>query len=487
MATLDTTNLPTYNYGDVVPNTGGQTAKFDTKTGAPLTPPITPPLTPPVNPQLPPASTVGSGFNIDTTSATTKDISTPTAKTDSLNYAQRLQEALSSYNKSRDSIISGTDFTGMDVNIASAKQNLLGINQSERQGLQNIEQKAIPMEFITGQQAAVSRQGALDRLAASENLQALTGIKQTAIDSLKLKLGFEDTRFEKLLGVESALQGLDKQAKTDARQTLSDILDFTKGQAFEELDPQSQQSIINATAQSPYSLGQVQQAMQRNKVAIEDERAKNKGFTLSEGQIQYKYNSTTGQYDKIATGNPKTVKTVGDLSPAVATKVQAQSSAYESAPIVKNYNEVQNKAVSVQKIIDSGVGGPGDLALVFEFMKALDPNSVVKETEYATAAKSGNIFAGVFSKFNGYLKEKGGFLPEAVKKSFQELTNQKFATATQQYDNFRQEKARIINKYTGMTDGSDYLVDYSGGGNQTPTSSGNVIQTKVGNLDLSTW
>lgn len=110
---------------------------------------------------------------------------------------------------------------------------------------------------------------------------------------------------------------------------------------------------------------------------------------------------------------------------------------YLNQPIVKNYNEQLNKKLSVDSIVNAGVGGPGDLALVYEFMKALDPTSVVRETEYATAAKSGNIFAGVFARFNGYLREEGGFLPERVKKSFQELVNRKFKVQEQLYNNLR--------------------------------------------------
>ncbi len=190
--------------------------------------------------------------------------------------------------------------------------------------------------------------------------------------------------------------------------------------------------------------------------------------TASIQEYEYaKANGYTGTYNQYQNedANRKAIaqKIAGELSPTVASKVQAQSSAFESSPIVKNYNEVQNKQGSVGRIIDAGVGGPGDLALVFEFMKALDPTSVVRESEYASAAKSGNIFSGIFARFNGYFKEEGGFLPENVKQAFKELVNQKYQVATQQYQNLRNEKARVINKYTGGTDGADYLVDYSGG------------------------
>ena len=127
----------------------------------------------------------------------------------------------------------------------------------------------------------------------------------------------------------------------------------------------------------------------------------------------------------------------------VLNNEQQTFNAFKSEQIVKNYNDIQNKAASMQKVIDSGVGGPGDLMLVFEFMKALDPNSVVRESEYASAAKSGNIFKGAYAKFNGYLKEKGGILPEEVKKSFLDITNTKLGVLENQYNNLRSEYRRI--------------------------------------------
>lgn len=139
---------------------------------------------------------------------------------------------------------------------------------------------------------------------------------------------------------------------------------------------------------------------------------------------------------------------------------RALFSQFRGEPITKNYNEVLNKKLSVERIIQSGVGGPGDLALVFEFMKSLDPNSVVRETEYAAAAKSGNIFAGAFARFNGYLKEKGGFLPPNVQQAFLSLVNTKFSVAEQQYSNLESEYRRIAESQGLNPD--NVIVKYQG-------------------------
>lgn len=149
------------------------------------------------------------------------------------------------------------------------------------------------------------------------------------------------------------------------------------------------------------------------------------------------------------------------LPAKTVAQVDKLSSSFDSSPIVKQYNEVQNKKLGFDAIINSKVGGPGDMALVYEFMKALDPTSVVRETEYDSAAKSGNIFAGSMARFNGYFKESGGILPDQVKASFKKIVDSKYEVAGKQYTNLRQETARKINMKTGEDDGTDYLTDYS--------------------------
>src|SRR3990167_1047327 len=64
----------------------------------------------------------------------------------------------------------------------------------------------------------------------------------------------------------------------------------------------------------------------------------------------------------------------------VQGQIDAIRNQFSGSPIVKNFNDVQGKLLAFANIIELGVGGPGDLALVFDFMKALDPNSVVRES-----------------------------------------------------------------------------------------------------------
>lgn len=116
---------------------------------------------------------------------------------------------------------------------------------------------------------------------------------------------------------------------------------------------------------------------------------------------------------------------------------------FQQSSIVKDYNQIVSQKLAIDNIIANGVGGPRDLSLVFSFMKGLDPNSVVRESEYETAAKSGNIFAGAFAKFNGYLKPEGGFLPTSVRAQFQNLVNQRLNAQQVTYDNYAKQYREI--------------------------------------------
>lgn len=55
--------------------------------------------------------------------------------------------------------------------------------------------------------------------------------------------------------------------------------------------------------------------------------------------------------------------------------------------------------------------GPNDIALIFEFMRFLDPGSVVRESEFAVAAGAGGFMDTMFAKA-GKLQGKGLLAPE---------------------------------------------------------------------------
>jgi len=132
---------------------------------------------------------------------------------------------------------------------------------------------------------------------------------------------------------------------------------------------------------------------------------------------------------------------------------------FEDEPITKQYNDALSKYIVLEDTLANGIDGIQDLQLVYDFMKAVDPTSVVRETEFAMAAETGNIFQGSFAKFNKSFGT-GGFLPEEVKKDFIRASRQSFSAKETQYMNLKREKANQINQRLGINNGADYLTNY---------------------------
>ncbi len=149
------------------------------------------------------------------------------------------------------------------------------------------------------------------------------------------------------------------------------------------------------------------------------------------------------------------------------TALNTINTRFSNAPIVKNYNEIAIKAESVRQLVDGDWSGPGDLATVFEFMKGLDPTSVVRESEYASAAASGNIFKGAFARFNGQLNPNGGFLSPEVRNESKRIVKMKLDTQRKAYDNLAKEYGKQIERVTDGKagdgkQGQAFLIDYTG-------------------------
>ncbi len=140
---------------------------------------------------------------------------------------------------------------------------------------------------------------------------------------------------------------------------------------------------------------------------------------------------------------------------------RAAQTLFQGNPIVKDYNTIISQKNNIDRVIANGVGGPADVNAIFTFMKALDPNSVVRESEYDKAAASGNLFQGVFTKFNGYFKDKGGFLPKNVQDEFQNLINQKLIAQKSSYDNVANQTREIV-KRQGLNP-DNVVIDFTGG------------------------
>jgi hypothetical protein len=103
----------------------------------------------------------------------------------------------------------------------------------------------------------------------------------------------------------------------------------------------------------------------------------------------------------------------------------------------RNFSIIQTSAAD-----DSGAG---DIALVTSFMKMLDPGSVVRETEFATAANAGGLLARLSSIADRV--ESGKFLSAQQRVDFQRLAGEYLSAAQTQEGQVRASYQQIVDNY----------------------------------------
>lgn len=121
----------------------------------------------------------------------------------------------------------------------------------------------------------------------------------------------------------------------------------------------------------------------------------------------------------------------------------------------KPYFETRDAFSRVQQAA-SNPSPAGDLALIFNFMKMLDPGSVVREGEFATAQNAAGIPERIANMYNRALK--GERLGDDQRKDFVGQANGLFSRAERQYTTTQQQYEAILRR-KGM-DPRNVIVDY---------------------------
>jgi hypothetical protein len=107
---------------------------------------------------------------------------------------------------------------------------------------------------------------------------------------------------------------------------------------------------------------------------------------------------------------------------------------YMGSDVVKQFNE---STTSVKKLF-SGLeanSGAGDVASIFTFMKTLDPESVVREGEFATAENTTGVFKKYWNSYNRLVK--GERLTDSQREDFKKLGINLYKQNQQSLDNFK--------------------------------------------------
>jgi len=125
-------------------------------------------------------------------------------------------------------------------------------------------------------------------------------------------------------------------------------------------------------------------------------------------------------------------KVVDDLS----SKFQLQKTIQSLSVAGSSFNAMSELGVGTKKYTPSD-----DIALVFQFMKTLDPTSTVGPTEYATASKAGGVPEAIRNTYNKL--RDGEFLTDEQRRNFIE-------TARKNYNGISKEAENVARTYRSM-------------------------------------
>lgn len=121
-------------------------------------------------------------------------------------------------------------------------------------------------------------------------------------------------------------------------------------------------------------------------------------------------------------------------------------------PTVRQFKEVENATKQIVELAQRKDDRPGatDIALIISFMKALDPGSVVRETEFATAENAGGVPETIRNAYNKLVS--GGRLTPEIKREFASTATSIYNARRGGYNTFAETYRGLVQEAGGDPD-----------------------------------
>lgn len=159
---------------------------------------------------------------------------------------------------------------------------------------------------------------------------------------------------------------------------------------------------------------------------------------------------------------------------------------YYGTDVVKTYNKVRDAYERVRTSA-TAADGPGDVALIFNYMKMLDPGSVVREGEFATAENSGGVGAQVANIYNKLLS--GERLPPQLREKFVKLADSLYMETAGNLGSFNNQYGGVLDNWQVSRDNVLIMPEeyeaMTFGAKAPPESSQNLTGTTRSNIGWS--
>lgn len=166
---------------------------------------------------------------------------------------------------------------------------------------------------------------------------------------------------------------------------------------------------------------------------------------------------------------PEPRPSAGQVLPAKDRRANQLADQFTAHPIVKRATTMAEGWSFAQAIEDATTNPTDDIGLIYAFAKLMDPESVVREGEYATVQKYAQSWAQQFGFSAARVFSNTKFLSTDAVTKLKSTIEKRYQAGRKSYDNLRANYVTQINRVTGADDGEERLIDYAGA---FPASSG---------------
>jgi hypothetical protein len=167
--------------------------------------------------------------------------------------------------------------------------------------------------------------------------------------------------------------------------------------------------------------------------------------------------------------------------------VQKITGQFDGEAITKKYNQVAEGYTFASSMDNNSNNPADDQALIYSFAKAMDPDSVVREGEYATVQKYSQSWLENFGFNAQRVVANKEFLTPEARANIKSSIGKKYNAIKPQYDNLYNEYGRRIDQVTGQSGtGSSYITNYGNAYSSPEAPTGNNAPPKApGTLDIN--
>lgn len=139
---------------------------------------------------------------------------------------------------------------------------------------------------------------------------------------------------------------------------------------------------------------------------------------------------------------------------------------FDSNAIVKNFAKLSEAKNLVDSLSNTTKNPADDQALIYAFAKAMDPDSVVREGEYATVQKYSQSWVKSYGKGILQAISGTGFLSQEARENIKKTIKSKYNSGKVNYDNLKNETSNTMNQISpGLS--NIFLKDYNIEGKKT--------------------